>query len=992
MSGGVVKRTSPAVNVTIREPRLTLAKTLSTTPNDAGDALRYTLVLTNTGDSTAFEVDLTDTIDGDLVLGAVGVTPSSGVTDLSSGSDLRFAIDSIAPAGSITVTIDATVSATVSAGRTILNTATSTWTSLPGAGTSPNPTGSDTPGASGAATGERDGSGGVNSYAVAGLASNSLAAPSIDKLAPSPTAYAVGATPAFTLRVTIPEGVTRSLSVTDTLPAGLVVTGQAVVTDAAASGGNLGADFGGAATLPAFTVSASPTGASGGPLTLTFGDVANPADGDPVNDRFLVIVSTRVANVIGNQAATALVNAGSLVFTDPETGPTPIAAPATRTVTVIEPVLTVQKTASPTTPLFGGVVTYTLVVANAGPASTADAFDIALGDTLPAGLTYVPGSLANTAGAVPATLGESGGTITATWTAIALGGSSTLTYRATVGDPGEVAVGDSLVNGVDATWTSLTGTPTGERTGADGPGAGLDNYATSDTAPVTVGGIDLGITKTDGVTTATAGATLTYALGVTNAGNLSATAVVITETVPAHATFRTAGSSAGWSCANGAAAGSSCTLAIASIGAGATVNRTFVVRVDAPLPPGVSSIANTATVVDDGSHGPDPDATDNTATDTDDVPVADLSLTKSVNDPTPNVGDVVTFTITLANAGPDTAPGVAVSDPLPVGLSYVASIPSRGSYDDTAGTWTVGSMAAGDTATLTIDARVTTTGTRINVAEVSAAGSSDPDSTPGNGDPGEDDRASASLTPLVADLAVFKAVDDALPDPGDDVVYTIRLSNLGPDLATGVELTDTLPAGLSFVGYTATQGSYDDTTGVWTVGSVPVGTDVATLTITAHVDAGGAIVNTASVSDTDVLDPDPDNDTDTASIDQLVDLVVGKSVDEPSQDVGGEVVFTITVRNDGPNTATGVVIDDALPAGLDYVSHAGDGTYASGSGAWSVGTLANGAAASLDITATVTAPGPLTNTASVSDVDQPQSRRTTTTPARPSRRPRRTSR
>ncbi len=973
---GTLAGTSGTTRVTVRHPVLTVDKVVAITPTDGGDALRYTITLANTGTVTAFDTDLVDTLDARLVMGSVSTATGgtvSGVTDLSNAgtNSLRVTVASIAVGGSVTITVNATVVATVDAGTSIPNTATGTWTSLPGNGTDPNATGSLVPGAAGSATGERTGTGGVNTYTDPGSAAAQLASPSIAKLPITPPTYAIGATPAFTLRVTVPEGTTRRLVITDTIPAGLVVTGQAAVTAVTSSGGNLTADFAG--TLPAFSVTASPAGAAGGALALDFGDVTNPADGDASNDSFLVVVSTRVANVIGNQAGTALVNRASLAFTDPESGSTAVNAPDARTVTVVEPLLTLDKTASPNTALFGGVVTYTLVVANAGPASTADAFDILLSDVLPAGLTYVSGSLAHTAGTAPAALAESGGTITATWTTIPLAGSSTLSYQATVGAPGTVDVGDALVNGVSARWTSLAGNPIGERTGVDGPGSGLDNYAATDTAPVTVGGIDLGITKTDGVTTANSGSTLTYTLGISNTGNLAATGVVVTETVPAHTRFRTSGSSAGWSCANDAPAGTNCTLDIASIAAGTTANETFVVRVDAPLPLGVSSVANTATVADDGNHGPDPDLTDNRATDTDAVPVADLSLTKSVDDPAPNVGDLVTFTVTATNEGPDTAPDVAVSDPLPAGLTFVSSSASRGTYSDATGTWTIGAMASGDTVTLSIDARVATSGVKTNAAEVSASGASDPDSTPGNGDPGEDDRATASLTPLLADLAVVKTVDDARANVGDQVTFTVTLRNLGPDTATGVVVDDSLPAGLTFVGATPSQGTYDDATGNWTVGTVAVGA-TETLALTATVDTLGEITNTASVGASDVLDPNPDNNSDSASIDQLVDLVVGKSVDQPGQDVGRDVVFTVTVGNDGPSAATGVVMEDALPAGLDYVSHSGDGTYVPGTGSWTVGTLASGATATLRITATVTGLAAVTNSASVAGVDQPQSR------------------
>jgi uncharacterized repeat protein (TIGR01451 family) len=59
---------------------------------------------------------------------------------------------------------------------------------------------------------------------------------------------------------------------------------------------------------------------------------------------------------------------------------------------------------------------------------------------------------------------------------------------------------------------------------------------------------------------------------------------------------------------------------------------------------------------------------------------ADLALTKTVSDATPNVGDTVTFTVTLADLGPDPASGVTVTDLLPAGLTSVSATPSQGSY------------------------------------------------------------------------------------------------------------------------------------------------------------------------------------------------------------------------------------------------------------------------------------------------------------------------
>ena len=66
-------------------------------------------------------------------------------------------------------------------------------------------------------------------------------------------------------------------------------------------------------------------------------------------------------------------------------------------------------------------------------------------------------------------------------------------------------------------------------------------------------------------------------------------------------------------------------------------------------------------------------------------PTADLSVTKTVSDATPNVGDQITFTVTLSNQGPDAATGVEVTDLLPAGLTFVSATPSQGTYNNVSG-------------------------------------------------------------------------------------------------------------------------------------------------------------------------------------------------------------------------------------------------------------------------------------------------------------------
>ncbi|MBW2096919.1 MAG: DUF11 domain-containing protein [Deltaproteobacteria bacterium] len=135
-------------------------------------------------------------------------------------------------------------------------------------------------------------------------------------------------------------------------------------------------------------------------------------------------------------------------------------------------------------------------------------------------------------------------------------------------------------------------------------------------------------------------------------------------------------------------------------------------------------------------------------------------------------------------------------------------------------------------------------------------------------------------------------------------------------------------------------------------------------------------------STTDALDPDSDGDRIRDGVEDAnhngrfdegetnpgiytpnADISVEKSADIPKPYIGDNVVFTITVTNNGPNDATSVQVTDQLPAGLTYVADDSDGAYASGTGKWDVGNLADGDTSTLEITTTVDQAGRFTNMA-----------------------------
>jgi uncharacterized repeat protein (TIGR01451 family) len=90
----------------------------------------------------------------------------------------------------------------------------------------------------------------------------------------------------------------------------------------------------------------------------------------------------------------------------------------------------------------------------------------------------------------------------------------------------------------------------------------------------------------------------------------------------------------------------------------------------------------------------------------------DVSVVKTVNDYSPNIGDAVTFTLQVANAGPDIATSVSVNDQIPAGFTYVATSISGGdsnSDSDPAGaglSWSINSLGVGATTNLTFQAVV----------------------------------------------------------------------------------------------------------------------------------------------------------------------------------------------------------------------------------------------------------------------------------------------
>ncbi len=187
--------------------------------------------------------------------------------------------------------------------------------------------------------------------------------------------------------------------------------------------------------------------------------------------------------------------------------------------------------------------------------------------------------------------------------------------------------------------------------------------------------------------------------------------------------------------------------------------------------------------------------------------------------------------------------------------------------------------------------------------------------------------SNAFAVDALADLELEASVNDANPNTGTSITFTLTLDNNGLGDTDNVAVTSLLPAGLTFVSATASQGSYNDITGLWDVGAMSNG-DTQTLTLVASADGCGAQTLLAEVTASDKADPDstPSNGVDTDT-----DLNIEDDPDD--EDDGDGVIVTISdslapvftscpsdiVVNNDPGTC-GAVVTWTAPTATDNCS------------------------------------------------------------------------
>ncbi len=911
------------------EPGINLLKTSAINDGgdgiaNAGDTITYTFTVTNTGN-----ISLTTVVVNDPLLGGVVTGPASGDTDTDSELDVT---ETWVYTGTYTI-----LQTDLDAGS-VTNDAVVTADSTLGTGVTDN---SDDP--NDATDVDDNADGDPDDDTVTMLTPN----PSMEAVKTA----AVGGT-------NVGDTITYTITVENT---GNVTLNNVAIVD----------------TL---------TDANGGALTLTTGPTYTSGSLGSLEGTLLVgETATYTATFVLTQAA---IDAGGVSNSVVASGDDPNGTGVNDTsddnddtdgnttddttdVTITaNPSMEAVKTAAVGGTNVGDTITYTITVENTGNVTLnnvaiVDTLTDANGGalTLTTGPTYTSGSLGSLEGTL--LVGE-----TATYTA-----TFVLTQAAI--DAGGVS------NSVVASGDDPNGTGVNDTSDDNDD---TDGNTTDDTTDVTItANPSMEAVKTAAVGGTNVGDTITYTITVENTGNVTLNNVAIVDTL----TDANGGAltlTTGPTYTSGSLGSLEGTLLV---GETATYTATFVLTQAAIDAGGVSNsvVASgddpNGTGVNDTSDDND-DTDGNTTDDTTDVTITanpSMEAVKTAAVGGTNVGDTITYTITVENTGNVTLNNVAIVDTLTDANGGALTLTTGPTYTSGSLGSLEGTLLVGETATYT--ATFVLTQAAIDAGGVSnsvVASGDDPNGTGVNDTSDDNDDTDGNTTDDTTDVTItanpsMEAVKTAAvggTNVGDTITYTITVENTGNVTLNNVAIVDTLTdanggALTLTTGPTYTSGSLGSLEGTLLVGETA--TYTATFVLTqAAIDAGGVSNSVVASGDdpngTGVNDTSDDNDdTDGNTTDDTTDVTITanpsmeavKTAAVGGTNVGDTITYTITVENTGNVTLNNVAIVDTLTdANGGALTLTTGPTYTSGSLGSLEGTLLVGETATYTATFVLT--------------------------------------
>jgi uncharacterized repeat protein (TIGR01451 family) len=619
-------------------------------------------------------------------------------------------------------------------------------------------------------------------------------------------------------------------------------------------------------------------------LGCSFGDMANGAS---IPIHISSVTTSASAGTYPNTATASSANAPSVN--------------ASATIVVLAPNMMVAKTTDHATVSAGSAIGFTVTITNPGNSTnTGTATSVSLTDPLPAGtgvswsIDTQSGSACSITGTVPTQ------SLSCSFTSFAPGASysvhitSGTAFASCATYPNTATVGASNQTGTVHSSVSTT---------VQCPG--------------------LGITKTADATPVSTGTSIGFTVTVSNAGPGTATAVTVNDPLPA-------GSGVNWSIASQTASACSITGPVGTQVLGCTLgdmaaSASYTVHITSPTTSAsAGTYPNTATA--SSTNAPSVNASATIV-----VLAPALSITKTADATPVSTGTSIGFTVTVSNSDASntgTATSVTLNDPLPAGsgidwtISPAYTGPGTCSIAGAVGSQTLscsfGDMAPGASASVHISSVTTaaSAGTYPNTATASAGNAPSVN-------------ASATIVVLAPNMTVAKTADNATVSAGSAIGFTVTISNPGNSTntgtATGVSLTDPLPAGTDVVWSIDSQ----DGTACSITGTAPSQSLSCSFTRFApgasydvHVTSRTAFASCADYTNTATVGASNQTGTVSATASTTVQcptLAITKTADATPVSEGTPIGFVVKVTNGGPGTATGVMVNDPLPAGTGVV-------------------------------------------------------------------------
>jgi uncharacterized repeat protein (TIGR01451 family) len=602
----------------------------------------------------------------------------------------------------------------------------------------------------------------------------------------------------------------------------------------------------------------------------------------------------------------------------------------------------------PVTP--GATLTYTITVTNHGPDPAVNGGLNANFASALSGFVFTP-----PAGFTCSALGNNASCTNPSWAP----GTAVFTVTATVDA--------SLANFPDGTFTSNF-FPSGTTTD---PNSGNNNKSATTTYDSPQ--IDLAISVADAPDPVAPNNNINYTVDVSNAGPDTATNVNIGVFHSSGLQFVSGTQPAGWTCTFPSAGGTpifNCTRA--SFASGASSQLTFTLYADRNV---IGPFDSTLTVAFSiGGTGNDTNTANNSENETTQyvTPDSDMAITSATDSPDPVTPDGdITYTVTVANNGPDPAVNAAFSVPMNNTLKFRSVTTPPGGWTCNAPPVGFGGGFDCHNPSFAVGSSVFTVVLR---ADSNAFGNSDQTINQGflassdNTDPNNgNNTATVSTQYSTADSDMGVTATDS-PDPvqrNGDITYTVTVTNGGPDAATNAALSVPMNNTLKFQSITIPSG--------WNCPSIPVGSGAGftctnpsfanggssqfTIVLRADANAFGNFDQTITQNfNVGSNNSDPNNANNSVDVTTAMDVADADlsvtAADAPDPVLpGSNITYTGAVANGGPDAATNVSLNIPLSPNVTFVSMTGPAGFncttpsvgANGSVVCTLASFANGA-------------------------------------------------